>query len=100
MKIGRAGKRINYAEAASGDEDMDVDIEGKEGHSDDSDFMGGGGGSGIRNTLRREGSRLGSHATPQPQPVKSNPFQSYLGGVPPSRIITSVGVHPTKHVYS
>ncbi|KIJ54251.1 hypothetical protein M422DRAFT_241501 [Sphaerobolus stellatus SS14] len=90
MKIGRAGKRINYAEAGSGDEDMEVDIEGKEG-SDESDYGG----------AKRAGSKaLGTHHTPQPQQLqRAGLDQSYLGMIPPSRFIPLKVAHMTRHEY-
>lgn len=98
FKVGRAGKRINYAEAASGDEDMDVDIGGREGESDDSDFLAGGG---VRSSVRREGSRsLGTYQPSQLQAAKGGLDQSYLGMIPPTRFITSKPAQPTRHEHS
>ncbi|GJJ13190.1 hypothetical protein Clacol_007441 [Clathrus columnatus] len=96
-KAGRAAKRINYAEAASGDEDMEVDVGGKEIDSDDSDFMASGG---IKTSIRREGSRaLGSHQPSQQANMKGPLDQSYLGSIPPSRFLSSKPAQPTRHGY-
>lgn len=95
-KAGRSAKRINYAEAASADEDMDVDIGGKEVDSEDSDFIASGG---VRTSVRREGSRaLGSHQFSQ-QTSKGPPDHTYLGSIPPSRFLTSKAAQPTGHDY-
>lgn len=104
LKAGRAGKRINYAEAASGEEEMEVDAGGKELDSDDSDFIASGG---ARASVRRDTSRaLGISQSFNPaitQPSKVNQGgldQTYLGMVPPARFITSKAIQATRHEYS
>lgn len=100
LKAGRGGKRINYAEAASGDDDIEIDVGGKEPDSDDSDFVASGG---ARSAVRRESSRTqGNYQPPSAagaQPTKGGLDQTYLGMVPPSRFITSKAVQPTRHEY-
>lgn len=97
-KLGRASKRINYAEAASGDEDMDLDVGGKEFDSEDSDFIASGG---VRTSIRREGSRAlgGGHLPSHQQAAKGPLDQTYLGSIPPSRFLTSKPAQPTAHDY-
>ena len=104
LKAGRGGKRINYAEAASGDEDMEIDAGGKELDSDDSDFIASGG---ARASVRRDTSRvLGTYQSFNPnvtQPSKGSQGgldQTYLGMVPPARFITSKAIQATRHEYS
>ncbi|KAF8505240.1 hypothetical protein BU17DRAFT_57983 [Hysterangium stoloniferum] len=97
LKAGRVGKRINYAEAASDNEDMEVDAGGKEGDSDDSEFLASGG---ARASMRREGSRaLGSHQPGMPQASRGALEQTYLGSIPPARFISSKPVLSTRHEY-
>ncbi|KAF8586301.1 SNF5-domain-containing protein [Ramaria rubella] len=100
LKAGRGGKRINYAEAASGDEDMEIDAGGKEPDSDDSDFLASGG---ARASIRRESSRVQSnhqtHSQATAQPAKGGLDQTYLGMIPPARFITSKAMQATRHEY-
>lgn len=103
VKAGRGSKRINYAEAASGEEDMEIDAGGKELDSDDSDFIASGG---VRASVRRDSSRtLGSYqpfnpATTQPSKVGQGSLdQTYLGMVPPTRFITTKAIQATRHEY-
>ena len=102
LKAGRGGKRINYAEAASGEEDMEIDAGGRELDSDDSDFIASGG---VRASVRRESSRVVGSYQFNPaitQPSKGSPGgldQTYLGMIPPARFITSKAAQATRHEY-
>ena len=103
----RRGGVINYADPGSGDDLPDAGAI----DSDDSDFVASGG---TRTSIRQGRSRLGMGMTvfnpatgvastpgrpSTPRLDKAEIDQSYLGMVPPSRLIKSRPIGPTPHEY-
>lgn len=97
----RRGGMVNYAEPGSGDEFPDAGAL----DSDDSDFVASGG---IRTAVRQSRTRLGTGmsvfhsgsgmSTPQ-QTARTEAEQSYLGMVPPPRLIKARAVAGTGQEY-
>jgi chromatin structure-remodeling complex subunit SFH1 len=99
----RAGGTVNYTEPGSGDEFLDA---GEALDSDDSDFIASGG---VRQSIRK--GRISTvQGTPRivgsPAPAAKGGVsgsggvdQSYLGSIPPARLVVRKPVALTKHEY-